>query len=323
MKLSVILTIEPNTSFKQSIQSILAQHSSDYELLIIIKDTLAKEDQAWLQSEPKIRIWKDRAHSSCMENIGLEQARGDYILFMRSGDELTTERAFHLLMEKMKDTPDIIFFSYETINKGDGSVQVKDLLNIDIHQTIGSAFTQMMHQGVFEFNASLLCFQRNFLQKYQLYFYTGVALKDIYFILQTCTYLHDYAILPVVIYRTHKATCKGKHVIDLLFLLDVFKNEQKSMEYDMSQFVMEYLASLYVTVLIATIKEKHMEDLWQPLGKYHGILAYHRNAVVRKIEQYHHIYGLKGTLLALTVYYKIKDNVCIGGPYGKGSDLYY
>ena len=325
MKLSVIMTIEQNTGIMKSIESVLRQNEQDYELLLIGKD-LDDRSLAYCQilaeQYPNIHVWCDSDTTSCIENIGMEHALGDYLLFMHDGDEFISEDAFHSLMSAMKQAVDVILYSYEVLCKETGKIQVKSLMDVDSHQTLGSVFSQMKDEGVFDFNVSLFCFRRSLLEKYQLKFYIGITWKDIYFILQTCTYLHNYVILREPIYRYVKyKNLDGTHYIDMLLLLDIFKLECKIMEYDMKQFVMEYLASLYVSVLIATKNNK--EDSWIQLHEYLYILSYHHNVAVRKIGDFHMLCGLKSTAFALKVYNKLQDGISIGGLYGKGSDLYY
>lgn len=327
MKLSVIMTIEQNTCYRKSIESVLRQNTQDYELLFIgedLDDRSLAYCQMLAEQYPDINVWCDSDTTSCMENIGMEHASGDYLLFMRSGDEFLGEDAFVSLMKAMRQQVDVILYSYEYLCKETGEIQVKSLKGMDSQQTLGSVFSQMKDEGVFDFNVSLFCFKRSLLEKYQLKFYPGITWKDIYFILQTCTYLHDYAILQEPIYRyTKRKYLDGNHYIDILLLLDIFKMECKIMEYDMKQFVVEYLASLYAAVLITSEKEKNKDDSWRQLHNYLYVLSFHRNATVRTIGKFHMLYGLSGTTFALKVYNKFQDNVSIGGLYGKGCDLYY
>lgn len=329
MKLSIILTIEKDTCLKQSVQSILCQTTQDYELLILCSE-IRDENYAYcltvagLHPHVKILINNDQ-ESSCLENVGIQHAIGDYIMFMRSGDELITKDAISLLVKHMKHQPDILMFPYQIMDDYRNIVHSSNFQSITNTSAIGSVFLQLLHLREFDANASLRVYRRNMLCKYHLYFFKGIQVKDIYYTLQVCTYLHNYVILTTPLYRfTRKKVVDDSWFSDTLLLIDIFKKERESMEYDMGTFVMEYLANLYVAgLLLYAQKENQDEQLWNQIENYQSILRYHRLSNIRRISYLHRLCGIKGVVFLLKVYNKIHKDNCIGGSYGKSCSLYY
>lgn len=314
MKLSVVLPAKDDSCFRKSVESILMQKEHDYELLILC-DEAQENDMAYenylVQEYPHIRILTSKQRESyCLENSGIYSALGDYILFMKPGDEFISNNAFSLLMEEMRDLPDILMFPYDTASEN---------AVVSEHQTVGNAFLQMLHQGIFDPDVSLYCYKRSLLYKYQLNFYSGIQLKDIYFTLQVCAYLHTYALITKPLYRCpRKRLRKENWLTDILLLLDIFETEQKYMEHDMGQFVLEYLAHLYIYVVLFYDRQKKQEVLWRQIANHQTILHYHENPVIRKLGFFYKFYGYGGMVCVLKIYNKI-----IGGHYGECCNLYY
>lgn len=329
MKLSIILTVEKDACLKQSLQSILCQTAQDYELLILCSE-IHDENYTYCLTiagkhpHVKILINNDQDHS-CLENVGIHHALGDYIMFMRSGDELITSDAISYLMNAIKQRPDIIMFPYQIMDEHRNILHSSNFEKISNTHTIGNVFLQLLHEKEFDANASLRVYRRSMLCKYHLYFFKGIQVKDVYYTLQVCTYLHDYVILTTPLYRfTRKKIVDDNWFTDTLLLIDIFKNEQENMEYDMSKFVMEYLAYLYVAgILLYAQKEHQNEQLWKQIDKYQCILHYHRMLSIRRISYLHQFFGIKGIVHLLKVYYRIHKDICIGGSYGKSCSLYY
>lgn len=329
MKLSIILTVENDTCLKQSLQSILCQTTQDYELLIICSD-IHDESYTYCLSiagrYPHVNIWiNNDLDFSCLENVGIQHAFGDYVMFMRSGDELITSDALSQLMIPMKQHPDIIMYPYQIMDEHRNIIHFSDFQMLSNTYTIGHVFLQMLHQNEFDVNVSLRVYRRDMLRKYHLYFFKGVQVKDIYYTLQVCTYLHDFVILPTPLYRfTKKKVINDAWFTDILFLIDIFKKERESMEYDMGTFVMEYLADLYAAGLLIYGEKEHQDkQLWNQIDHYQSILHYHRLLNVRRISYLHCLYGIKGMVFLLKLYNQIHKDICIGGSYGKSCSLYY
>lgn len=329
MKLSIILTVEKNTCLKSSIESILCQNSQEYELLIIFNEIRDENYTYCLKvagCHTHIRILiAGNQDSTCLENAGIPYVIGEYVMFMRSGDELMRRDAVSLLISYMENYPDVIMFPYQIIDEHNNIIHTSDFQKVIPNRTIGNIYLQMLHLGEFHINASLRVYRREILCKYHLCFFKGIQLKDSYYSLQVCTYLHEYAMIPIPIYRYKKNKIDDINwFTDILLLIDIFENEQKSMEYDMGKFVMEYLAYLYVVgILLYAEREVQEEQLWNQIYNYQSILNYHVLPHVRKISSLHKYCGSRGTVCILKFYNRIRKDICIGGLYGKSCNLYY
>jgi glycosyltransferase involved in cell wall biosynthesis len=110
---SVVMAIfnESPEYITQSINSILNQTVSDFELLLIddstSADTIAAVD-ALVKIDPRIKLirGKDRFGFVKALNIGLKQARGKYIARM-DGDDISLPKRFELQTAFLEDSADI------------------------------------------------------------------------------------------------------------------------------------------------------------------------------------------------------------------------
>lgn len=91
MKLSII-TINYNNAqgLKNTIQSIIAQNFSDFEYLVIDGHSTDGSKNIIEQNQDKINYWVSEPDTGVYNamNKGIKQAKGEYLLFINSGDTL-------------------------------------------------------------------------------------------------------------------------------------------------------------------------------------------------------------------------------------------
>ena len=111
MKLSII-TINYNnaTGLEKTIKSIVNQSYSDFEYIVI--DGASSDDSKKIieQNEDKITFWLSESDSGIYNamNKGIKQAKGEYLLFINSGDELFNEKVLQNVFE-LKPTSDLVY----------------------------------------------------------------------------------------------------------------------------------------------------------------------------------------------------------------------
>ncbi|WP_407484486.1 glycosyltransferase family 2 protein [Elizabethkingia miricola] len=120
MKLSVITINYNNTEgLLKTIQSVVTQQESkDFEYIIIDGGSNDGSKSVILQYENDISYWvseKDNGIYDAM-NKGILAAKGDYILFINSGDELYDNTTISKLLNKIDVGGDIIYSDLEIID---------------------------------------------------------------------------------------------------------------------------------------------------------------------------------------------------------------
>lgn len=115
MRYSVIIPIyNAEKTLARCLDSILRQPFSDYELLLINDgsgDGSGEICAAYARSYPQVRYFpKENGGVSSARNLGLEQARGEYILFVDSDDYVADNYFAVIDAAVAQNRPDLLMF---------------------------------------------------------------------------------------------------------------------------------------------------------------------------------------------------------------------
>lgn len=108
MKISVIIPVfNGERTLKRCVESILAQSLSDFELLLIddgSTDNSGTICEEYVKADKRVRyIKKENGGPASVRNLGIREAKGDYIAFADSDDYMDTE-AFSFMHQKALET---------------------------------------------------------------------------------------------------------------------------------------------------------------------------------------------------------------------------
>ena len=111
-EISIIVPVyNTERNINHCIDSILAQTFTDFELLIIDDGSTDKSGNIcyeYYEKDTRIRIFHQRNKGvSCARNLGIENASGEYVIFVDSDDWLEID-ALNILMNKKK--ADLVFY---------------------------------------------------------------------------------------------------------------------------------------------------------------------------------------------------------------------
>jgi glycosyltransferase involved in cell wall biosynthesis len=112
MKLSIV-TINYNNAIglERTIKSIVSQNYTDFEYLVI--DGFSSDNSVNIikQQADKITYWISEPDSGIYSamNKGIRQAKGDYVLFINSGDYLAEDADLSAIMKHVEDE-DLVYF---------------------------------------------------------------------------------------------------------------------------------------------------------------------------------------------------------------------
>lgn len=126
-KLSII-TINYNDAdgLKRTIESVVNQNSSDFEYIIIDGASTDNSKNIIQTFEAKINAWISEPDKGVYEamNKGIKKAKGDYLLFLNSGDYLYAKNSISSFLEK-EFQEDIVI----------GDLHLKDHFSSTTHNT--------------------------------------------------------------------------------------------------------------------------------------------------------------------------------------------
>lgn len=184
MTISIIIPVyNTETYLSTCIESILSQNFSDYEVLLIddgstdgsgaICDEYAKKDD-------RIQVvHKDNGGVSSARNLGLEHARGKWVYFVDSDDELLPG-GLRTLVECISDDVDVVMGGFIEEDEGGNvlSVDNRVTLSLSKKQSIISLYGG---NGSFYHYCGYLwmrLLRRSVIQDYNLHFDTAISIKE-------------------------------------------------------------------------------------------------------------------------------------------------
>ena len=118
MKISVIVPVYNTAQFlPRCIESILSQSFTDFELLLIddgSTDGSGKICDAYAEKDNRIRVFhKENGGVSSARNLGLDNARGEWVTFVDSDDYVSP-----VILEKCLESVngyDMVVFNYQNV----------------------------------------------------------------------------------------------------------------------------------------------------------------------------------------------------------------
>ncbi|MCR5039689.1 MAG: glycosyltransferase family 2 protein [Bacteroidales bacterium] len=116
-KLSVIVPVYNTRQYlSRCIDSILNQSFTDFELLLIddgSTDGSGGVCDAYAEKDGRVRVFhKENGGVSSARNLGLNEARGEWVCFVDSDDELMRESS-QIMVNCISDTVDMVMAGYE------------------------------------------------------------------------------------------------------------------------------------------------------------------------------------------------------------------
>lgn len=120
MKYSVIIPIyNAENTLTRCLDSLVIQMCPQAEVLLIddgSTDGSAGICKAYADRCPEIRLFKkENGGVSSARNLGLEQARGEYILFV-DADDAVSEEYFSALDDALREKPELLLFSAQIVS---------------------------------------------------------------------------------------------------------------------------------------------------------------------------------------------------------------
>lgn len=186
------------------IDSILAQTFTDFELLLIddgsidnsgnICDDYAKKDN-------RIRVFhKQNGGVSSARNLGLDNAKGEWITFVDSDDLIDNET----LNDYLRYNADLICQGLKQINAMDNSIEdlkKYDFLEASVSDHISYALYIMFINGSFGYIWNKL-FKHRILKDHNIRFIEGISIReDEIFVFKYCQYIKSIVLLPTINYN--------------------------------------------------------------------------------------------------------------------------
>ena len=302
-KISVIVPVYKAEEYlHRCVDSILAQTFQDFEVLLIddgSPDRSGEICDEYARKDRRVRVFhKENGGVSAARNVGLNNAKGEYVCFVDS-DDWVEEEMFATILDSFQSKKgiDILFwgFQYDDSQLQNGTKRkiYKGVLRFaycDTAESILKFIYWLEKRDMFGWTWNKL-FKLEIIQSYQIRFDETISLQeDHLFTLEYAKHVKNLMVLPY--YPYHYRVLNGslmnrrrnyaerKRVITLLLqkklcLIDMFKSSDSILirKYVYESFI---LASFYSLSLLyegkSTYAEKlnEMKSFQEKLKKYKG-----------------------------------------------------
>lgn len=206
MKISIIIPIYNVAAYiRNSLLSVLNQTYKDLEIILVndqTKDNSMDIVQDILRttiSEFPIRIINHKKNQglSAARNTGINESTGEYLYFLDSDDEITTDCIETLVKQVEKEYPDIVIGDYRVIGSDDfypplrlNTTMIKGQTNILKSYVRGQFYVMAWNKLV----------RRSFILSNNLFFKEGIIHEDNLWSFQCACHAHKLAVIKHTTY---------------------------------------------------------------------------------------------------------------------------
>lgn len=197
MKISVIMPVYNKARYiEKTVNSILSQTYKDFELIIVDDGSTDGSElicDKFEQSDSRVKVFHiENAGVSNARNIGIENARGEYIQFIDGDDYISENMLYDLCQITEKYTPDIIISGVKKVDHmGNEIIEIlPTMLGIkDRYAMMENFAEEQKNTGIYGCVSNKLI-KKSIIDKYRIKFNTNVWLAedlDFYLEVYNCT----------------------------------------------------------------------------------------------------------------------------------------
>lgn len=170
---------------KKSIETVLSQTFEDFELIIIndgSKTDVKSVVDIYDDKRIKYLVQKNKGLSGA-RNTGMDNSRGDYILFLDSDDYLPNNSLEKLFSKASRDDLDVLFFGvvgYDDTTKEKSAYDILESFPKSLENTVFDYNHESVFNNIFLINQTSWSklFKKDFLIKNELEFSEGIIFED-------------------------------------------------------------------------------------------------------------------------------------------------
>lgn len=286
-KISIIVPVYNVEQYlRRCIDSILNQSFTDFELLLIddgSKDGSGDICDEYAIKDSRIKVFhKENGGVSSARNRGVDEATGEFIMFLDSDDSIV-EHCFSFLFEKSKSLLDMTIFSFTKVSSSDKEVVKKLTPAIATnHQdvlSIGLALKESLYTSeafCFPWNK---VYKRSIIKSNNIQFPLDISLReDEIFNYRYLLFCHSLEIISIPLYKYHFGTTgltyrKRKPTEDLA-LADHIISVSRQLNCDYRFLQIQYRrALLYMFDAFANSKDKYLrKKIFREMKILHTLL---------------------------------------------------
>jgi len=276
----------------ECVNSILTQTFEDWELVLVddgSPDNCPAICDAYAQKDKRVKvIHKTNGGLSDARNCGLDNASGDYVVFMDSDDYWNQQNAFERLNEQIElFNSDIVIFGCTDFNNKTGETIVSRTgYNLDLIRSASKEETlhYLMSTKMIPGGATIFAFRRSLCNEHGIRFHLGIQDEDYDFVMGIFYYSKVISAIddPFYSYRhSRDGSITGTSNINMIHGIDYTVNKWFPITEKMTDAVIRrdyqnYLAFVYTTgfVVAGRMSGDKKKDAIALMKKNRFILKY-------------------------------------------------
>lgn len=313
MKFSIILPVYNVEKYlRPCVDSILSQSFKDYEIILVddgSKDSSGKICDEYSSKYAFVNtIHKSNGGLSDARNVGLRQAKGEYVFFIDSDDYLIDENVLQRISQKLKYNPDVVAFKsikwFET--NGELSHTTTDLSVSDDRLAACEKYIELIDKDSYSNSAWSKVIKRALLVDNNIEFEKGLLGEDNDWYYKVIGVLSSVELIdePLYVYRQRAGsitkTYKNKNLEHLLWIIEKWTNYINDGEMTGNKKVIRNsLAKQYCHAIIGYSSLENPKEYYPQLKKYCYLLRYSANPRVKVFRKMYKLIGLRGIIFLL------------------------
>lgn len=320
MKFSIIIPCYKVEKYlSECVDSVLNQTFTDYEIILVDDGSPDRVPMICDEYSTKYTfvktVHKPNGGLSDARNVGLKQAKGEYIFFIDSDDYLIDKNVLQRISQKLKSNPDVVAFKsikwFET--NGELSHSTTDLAVSDDRLSACEKYIELIDKDTYSNSAWSKVIKRTLLVDNNIEFEKGLLGEDNDWYYKVVGVLSSLELIdePLYVYRQRAGsitkTYKNKNLEHLLWIIEKWTNYINDGEMtDNKKVIRNSLAKQYCHAIIGYSSLENPKEYYPQLKQYMYLLKYSANPRVKVFRKMYKLIGLRGIILLLRLRKVIK-----------------
>lgn len=299
------------------LESILCQNIKEYEMILVDDGSTDKSGEICDKYEKMHQhisvIHKKNGGLSDARNMGLERAKGKYILFVDSDDYIGENTLVALIEKVMREEADVIFLEAIKFFPNGTQVAMADGYN-ELFIEGRDKDTVMKHLSSlpkFPGSACTKLISRDLIIENNLYFQTGLLSEDIDWTIRLLKVAQKFGYLPIpyYFYRQERPgsitySTNLRNVNCLLSIIE--KWAKKELKEDFQKEINSFMAYEYMVLLYNVSRLNHIDKkaVIPNVERFQWVLGYSRQKRGKLIKYLCNIFGIRMVCILLRIYRK-------------------
>lgn len=322
MFFSVILPVYNVEKYlAECMESILKQTYEDYEVILVndgSKDNSGSLCDGYAKRDERVRvIHKANGGASDTRNVGLENARGEYVVYVDSDDYITSDTFLAELAEEIqKSGSDIVLYKFTKLYDETGKMDKCEFSLDFVQGDTDSMLVELVRRDAYYGMAWIKAFKRTLATDNGVIFDVNLVCEDMdwYFKLimnaKTITAIDK----SYIAYRQRSgsttSTVKLRNLEDFVLTLEKWSEEIKNADIsdNKRKALNGALAKYYSNMLVvyARLKDKKKKEYKKRIKALSFLLNYGLSTRPLQIKKFYKLGGFAGVIFMLKMYDKIK-----------------